>query len=442
MKRHVIITNTKVIKGYYVMNRKRLLSLLMAGVIGALTVLPVGATTTQDKIKDARNAKNQTESSLQETQSRIDLLESKKGESEAYLEELNRQLNDLKESLEELQRQSEEKQAELLEVQAQLAEAKEQEAKQYEDMKLRIQYMYEQSSSGYLELLFSAGNFADFLNRAGNISQITQYDRDMLADYQKTKETIAKHENTIQEEKKAIEVLKQESAKKQTEVEEVVQATYNQICEYAEDLEDAESLEASLLNQINQQETAINALLKQAKDEEAAAKRAAEKAAREAAEEAARQAAAEAAKENSDGESSDQEDSSQETAQETVREETSKEDVQEEQQEEESREETKETGNTSSQGRYLGNFRLTAYCNCSKCCGQWSGGSTASGTTPTPGRTVAMGGIPFGTKLLINGNVYVVEDRGTAYGHVDIFMGSHQQALNFGSRYADVYVIE
>lgn len=96
---------------------------------------------------------------------------------------------------------------------------------------------------------------------------------------------------------------------------------------------------------------------------------------------------------------------------------------------------------STAKGEYLGKFTLTAYCSCGKCCGKWAGGNTASGTRPTPGRTVAMGGVPFGTKLLINGHVYTVEDRGTSYGHVDIFFGSHGGALNFGRKYADVYKV-
>ncbi|CDB78578.1 3D domain protein [Blautia sp. CAG:237] len=58
---------------------------------------------------------------------------------------------------------------------------------------------------------------------------------------------------------------------------------------------------------------------------------------------------------------------------------------------------------------------------------------------PVAGRTVAMAGVPFGTKLLINGNVYTVEDLGTPYGHVDIYCSSHSEALSFGLQYADVY---
>lgn len=89
---------------------------------------------------------------------------------------------------------------------------------------------------------------------------------------------------------------------------------------------------------------------------------------------------------------------------------------------------------------YLGNFTLTAYCNCASCCGT-AGNATASGVMPTSGHTVAMGGIDFGTKLLINGTVYTVEDRGTPYGHVDIYFDTHEEALQFGMSSADVYLV-
>ena len=52
-----------------------------------------------------------------------------------------------------------------------------------------------------------------------------------------------------------------------------------------------------------------------------------------------------------------------------------------------------------------------------------------------------MGGVPLGTKISINGKIYVVEDRGTVYGHVDIFFNSHSAALQFGKKYADVYLV-
>ena len=96
----------------------------------------------------------------------------------------------------------------------------------------------------------------------------------------------------------------------------------------------------------------------------------------------------------------------------------------------------------SASGKYLGNFKLTAYCNCAVCCGRWAGGPTASGKMPVQGRTIATGVLPFGTKLNIGGKIYTVEDRGTPYGHIDIYMERHADAEEFGVRYADVYQSE
>ena len=87
---------------------------------------------------------------------------------------------------------------------------------------------------------------------------------------------------------------------------------------------------------------------------------------------------------------------------------------------------------------YLGEFKLTAYCKCTKCSGKWSDSPTASGTKPVEGITIAMGDIAFGTSLSLDGKVYVVEDRGTPYGHIDIFMEDHERCLDFGVNYARV----
>ena len=91
-------------------------------------------------------------------------------------------------------------------------------------------------------------------------------------------------------------------------------------------------------------------------------------------------------------------------------------------------------------GSYLGKFKLTAYCACQICCGEFANGITASGTVPIQGQTVAMYGVPFGTKLIVDDVVYTVEDRGTPYGHIDIYMVDHEAAAAFGTREADVYL--
>lgn len=87
----------------------------------------------------------------------------------------------------------------------------------------------------------------------------------------------------------------------------------------------------------------------------------------------------------------------------------------------------------------------TAYCSCEKCCG-WSTGITYSGTQATAGRTVGanLSQFPLGTVLVIDGHEYVVEDTGAGVGknHVDIYMNSHEEAVEYGKKYVTCYVKE
>ena len=150
------------------MKNKRRFYGILAAVLIAANVIPCYGATTQERIDATRQEKQEAEAELETTQERIAALESKKGESEAYLSELNQQLSDLTSELTQLQKDYETKQAELEQVQNELEEAKAREEQQYEDMKLRIQYMYEHTTStGVLEALFSAESFTDFLKPGG-----------------------------------------------------------------------------------------------------------------------------------------------------------------------------------------------------------------------------------------------------------------------------------
>ena len=91
----------------------------------------------------------------------------------------------------------------------------------------------------------------------------------------------------------------------------------------------------------------------------------------------------------------------------------------------------------------LGVFTVYAYCPCEKCCGQWAGGPTASGAMPEEGRTIAADWdvLPAGTEVFINDHKYIVEDTGSGIvgNKIDIFMDSHQDALNWGVRELEVF---
>lgn len=89
-------------------------------------------------------------------------------------------------------------------------------------------------------------------------------------------------------------------------------------------------------------------------------------------------------------------------------------------------------------------YVITAYCPCMKCCGK-SDGITASGEKAVEGVTVAADTniLPFGTKVIIDGNTYIVQDRGGAIkgNRIDLYFDSHQEALNFGRQTKQVTIL-
>lgn len=100
-------------------------------------------------------------------------------------------------------------------------------------------------------------------------------------------------------------------------------------------------------------------------------------------------------------------------------------------------------GNSDSGSGNVKVYKVTAYCACAKCCGGHANGYTASGTKATQGRTVAApSNLSFGTKLIINGKEYVVEDRGGAIkgNRIDVYVNSHAEALRWGVKYLPVEV--
>lgn len=94
---------------------------------------------------------------------------------------------------------------------------------------------------------------------------------------------------------------------------------------------------------------------------------------------------------------------------------------------------------------YAGQFKITHYCACAKCCGQWANGITASGAPAVEGVTIAADTniLPFGTVVMIAGQEYTVQDTGSAIkgNRIDIYLQSHADALAQGVKMQDVYII-
>lgn len=100
-------------------------------------------------------------------------------------------------------------------------------------------------------------------------------------------------------------------------------------------------------------------------------------------------------------------------------------------------------------GESLGQVVTSGYCSCSICCGVWSGGPTASGVYPTANHTIAVDAsepfVPMGTKVVMNGVEYTVEDTGGFAGYgvqFDVYYDSHSDALAHGHRTWEAYLAD
>ena len=256
------------------MSMKKVLSLMLTGALVISMETGVFAST-EDQIAAAQAQKQEAQAGLAQTQANISSLEDKKQELESYMAELDAQYNELTNSISQLSIEAAEKEDELKKIQLELAKAKKRAEDQYEAMKLRIVYMYEKGGSSMLETLLASESLADFLNQANNISMMSEYDRNMLKEYEATQKNIQQHEEKAVEESKSITALLNEKNARQQEVQELVSVTNDSINSYISQISASQEEASILMAQVNSADNSIASLMAQAAAEQAAAEAAA-----------------------------------------------------------------------------------------------------------------------------------------------------------------------
>lgn len=141
------------------------------------------------------------------------------------LDGINKELASISEEIASIEMQTEMMSAEIQRTEDSLKAAKKDEDKQYQDMKARIKYMYETGDATLLELLFSAKNMTDFLNKAEFVQNVSDYDRQMLDQLTEISKDIETKEKTLKAQQKAQGELKDKLKKQQDELEKKAEAT-------------------------------------------------------------------------------------------------------------------------------------------------------------------------------------------------------------------------
>ena len=183
---------------------KKILGALLAFTLCFGMVIPAQA----DDISDAK--KKQQE------------LEQQKNTAEAEKSELSSELDSIVSKMEKTQSDLSAKENEINDAETELVTAKANEDDQYQTMKLRIKYMYENGSNEFLEILMEANSIADLLNKAEYINKISECDRELLVEYEDTRKDVENRENALKKEYAELESLQDELAGEQANVEKLL----------------------------------------------------------------------------------------------------------------------------------------------------------------------------------------------------------------------------
>ncbi len=203
------------------MNRKRkMISGILAMIMFFGVVIPTQATGLED---EKNSLENQIDQALSEK------------------EALVQRINELYESMKATEAQLENKKAQIDETEQELIMAKLEENAQYESMKQRIKYMYENGDTNYFEILLEAESFSDFLKKAEYILQLSEYDRDKLNQFQDTIEKVEEKELVLKAEYENIAALQASLTVQSEEAEYLLNAKAAELADMQSQLADVKA---------------------------------------------------------------------------------------------------------------------------------------------------------------------------------------------------------
>lgn len=188
--------------------------LLAAVVTSSLIVTPVMAAPSTESIEQEKAAAQSEAASLK-----------------SQLTEVVTQINQIEEDLTE-------KGEQIIQTTADLEEAEETEKQQYEDMKLRIKYMYEQGNGSAVEALVTSEDFSDLVNKAEYVQNVHDYDREKLAEYVATKEQVAELKTSLEEEQKDLEEKEAQFTEKQESLNTMISSKEAEIADLDAELQE------------------------------------------------------------------------------------------------------------------------------------------------------------------------------------------------------------
>lgn len=218
--------------------RKRLIALGLIMVLSLSSLELAGAS----ELSKAKSQKSQAQSNLSSVNDQISEIEQQQASLQLEIDKVDADLVQVLIDLDVIAEEIEEKKVELKQAQTDLEAAKAKEAAQYDAMKTRIRYMYENGNSTFFTALIEADSFADVLNRVEFASKVYDADRTMLIEYQNTKVEVENLVTKVQEEEAELEENQATYQEEQQRLESMKAEKSSQMADFESRLAEAQSL--------------------------------------------------------------------------------------------------------------------------------------------------------------------------------------------------------
>ena len=274
---------------------KKIRGIALVLALAMVAAQPVSATSLDDKQKALEKQQAQTKSNLATQKNKIDELEKKKAVLQKEINEMDAELVELLAEIKMLKADIEDKETDIENTKGELETAQADQAKQYDSMKTRIAYIYENGgNAAWAEMILSDANISNLLNKAEYTQEIYDYDRKALDTYVATVENVQQLERDLEIEKSELVTMKEESEEEEKKLNAALEKKKKTSASYEYEIGVAEKKAQEYSDLIRQQSAQIRQIQQEKAAQEAARKAAEE--ARKRAEEARKQAEEEAKK--------------------------------------------------------------------------------------------------------------------------------------------------
>ena len=241
------------------MHRKKHMWKMRLVAAGLVAILGISCfqSASASALSKAKNKKSEAQTALDNANADIENIQSQQQELQSQIDALDADLVNIIMNLDILEGELSDKQTELDNVTAQLAQAQEDEQNQYDAMKKRIVYMYENGDDSYIEALVGATDFSDLLNPLEYVQQIYDYDRNLLTQYQETVQQVADLKSQVETEKAELEEVQQSYQEQQASYESMIAEKQSQMSDFDTQLASAQSLAAQYKATVDEQNEII-----------------------------------------------------------------------------------------------------------------------------------------------------------------------------------------